>query len=189
VTWFDRFGQHLRIEKARPFIEHGSRVLDIGCGDGTLFREFDDIISAGVGIDPDAPLTSSPRFRFVRGSYPDDLHDDGSSFDAVVGLAVLEHLTSSQQAAMASACFSHLRPRGRLILTVPSAAVDPILHIIQRVGLGDRDTMHLHEHHGFKASDTRPIFERVGFTLLTHRHFELRLNNLFVFTKPAVQPP
>jgi SAM-dependent methyltransferase len=185
VTWVDRYGRRLRLEHARPFIERGARVLDIGCGDGTLFQEFDDLIATGVGIDPDAPPTTGSRFVFVRGVYPDDMHDDGSSFDALVGLAVLEHLTSSQQAAMASACFRDLRPGGRLILTVPSAAVDPILHVIRRVGLGDRKTMHLHEHHGFKVSETPQIFERVGFILITRRHFELRLNNLFVFTKPG----
>jgi cyclopropane fatty-acyl-phospholipid synthase-like methyltransferase len=187
VTWFDRFGQRVRMDKARPFIERGARVLDIGCGDGTLFRYLDDRIATGVGIDPDAPTTSGPRFSFVRGVYPDDLPVQSSPFDAVVGLAVLEHLTPSQQAAMASACFGHLRPHGRVILTVPSPAVDPILHVIQWVGLGDRDTMHLHEHHGFNVSETRHIFEHAGFTLVTRRRFELRLNNLFVFSRPADQ--
>ena len=88
---------------------------------------------------------------------------------------------------MAQGCFAHLRPGGRLILTVPSPAVDPILHVIQRAGLGDRDTMHLHEHHGFKASETPQIFEQAGFTLIAHRRFELFLNNLFVFARPAAR--
>lgn len=160
-------------------------MLDIGCGDGALFKAFDAVISTGVGIDPDARSTSGSRFQFIRGAYPEDMDDAAPPFDVVVGLAVLEHLTPSQQSAMASASFDHLRPSGRLILTVPEPIVDPILRVIQRVGLGDPDGLHLHEHHGFEACETPAIFKRAGFTLTARRRFELFLNNLFVFTKPA----
>ncbi len=158
-------------------------MLDVGCGDGTLLRVLNGVIRSGVGIDPDAPEADDGRVRFVRGFYPDDFADDGEAFDVIVGLAVLEHLTPDQQSAMAAACFRHLRPKGRLVLTVPSRAVDPILHVVQRLGLGDRDTMHLEEHHGFRAGQTRTLFESAGFKMAVRRPFELFLNNLFVFTK------
>ncbi len=185
MTWLDRYGQRVRLEKTRPYIPAGARVLDIGCGDGALFRSLGGAIRGGVGIDPDAPNSDDGKFRFVKGFYPDDYEHHGEPFDIIVGLAVLEHLNSEQQNAMAAACFRHLRPKGRLVLTVPSRAVDPILHVIQRIGLGDRDSMHLEEHHGFHAGDTGPLFERAGFSITGRRHFELYLNNLFVFTKPA----
>ncbi|HEY8755378.1 MAG TPA: class I SAM-dependent methyltransferase [Candidatus Dormibacteraeota bacterium] len=185
MTWLDRYGQRLRLKKTRPYIRPGARVLDIGCGDGALFRSLDAAISSGVGIDPDALDSDDGRFRFVRGYYPNDYEHVGDLFDAIVGLAVLEHLTADQQSAMAAACFRHLKPQGRLVLTVPSRLVDPILHIVQRIGLGDRDTMHLEEHHGFHAGDTGPLFEAAGFTLAARRHFELFLNNVFAFTKGA----
>jgi SAM-dependent methyltransferase len=185
LTWLDRYGQRVRLEKTRPYIPAGARVLDIGCGDGALFRALNGSIRGGVGIDPDAPNSDDGKFRFVKGFYPDDYEHDGEPFDIIVGLAVLEHLNPEQQNAMAAACFRHLRPKGRLVLTVPSRAVDPILHVIQRIGLGDRDSMHLEEHHGFHAGDTGPLFERAGFSITGRRHFELYLNNLFVFTKPA----
>lgn len=185
MTWLDRYGQRVRLEKARPYIPAGARVLDIGCADGALFRLLNGAISGGVGIDPDAPTRDDGAFRFVKGHYPDDYEHDGEPFDVIVGLAVLEHLTPEEQDEMAAACFRHLRPKGRLVMTVPSRFVDPILHAIQRVGLSERDTLHLEEHHGFHAADTTPLFERAGFTLTLQRHFELFLNNLFVFTKPA----
>jgi SAM-dependent methyltransferase len=185
LTWLDRYGQRLRLETTKPYIPAGARVLDIGCGDGALFRSLNGAIRSGIGIDPDASDRDDGRFRFVKGFYPEDYEHTGDLFDVIVGLAVLEHLTPEQQNAMAAACFHHLRPRGRLVLTVPSRAVDPILHVVQRIGLGDRDTMHLEEHHGFRAADTGPLFERAGLILTARQHFELYLNNLFVFTKPA----
>ena len=160
-------------------------MLDIGCGDGALFGLLDGDISSGVGIDPDASSSDDGRLRFVKGFYPDDYEHSGELFDVIVGLAVLEHLTPAQQNAMAAACFDHLKPHGTLVMTVPSRAVDPILHVVQWLGLGDRDTMHLEEHHGFHAADTVRLFETAGFFLKARRHFELFLNNLFVFTKPA----
>ena len=43
--------------------------------------------------------------------------------------------------------------------------------------------MHLEEHHGFRAGQTRTLFESAGFKMAVRRPFELFLNNLFVFTK------
>jgi SAM-dependent methyltransferase len=180
MTWLDRYGQRLRIRRARAYIPAGAKVLDVGCGDGELFRQLEDVIGAGVGIDPLAPAASSSRFRFVRGLFPADFNSE-EEFDVVVGLAVFEHLEPPEQAALADACHRCLRPGGRVILTIPSPVVDPILHVLQRLRLGDAET--LHEHHGFDPAQTAAIFERAGFSLHVRRHFELLLNNLFVFTK------
>jgi hypothetical protein len=143
-------------------------------------------ISGGVGIDPDAPTSDDGAFRFVKGHYPDDYEHDGEPFDVIVGTCCPRTPDAEEQNAIAAACFRHLRPEGRLVMTVPSRFVDPILHVIQSVGLSERDTVHLEEHHGFHAVDTTPLFEKAWFTLTLQRHFELVLNNLFVFTKPAV---
>lgn len=95
---------------------------------------------------------------------------------------MLEHVPSDQQPDLANACFRHLRPNGRVILTVPSRAVDPIVHMMQRLQLAEAQT--LYQHYGFNPARTRPLFEGAGFTQMTHRRFELGLNHLFVFVKP-----
>ena len=50
---FDRFIRDQRINQAVRFIRPGSRVLDIGCHDGALFRAIGPALREGVGIDPD----------------------------------------------------------------------------------------------------------------------------------------
>jgi SAM-dependent methyltransferase len=179
--WLDRFGQRLRIDAVRPHIPAASKVLDIGCGDGSLFRALGTHVRGGMGIDPEAPDRDDDRFRYVRGYFPTRL-DDPEPFDVAVALATLEHVPTADHERFATACFDSLRPGGRIVLTVPSPAVDPILHMLKRLRLGQAPG--LHQHHGFETSQTRPMFEGAGFVLTLHRRFQLGLNNLFVFTRP-----
>jgi hypothetical protein len=96
-------------------------------------------------------------------------------------LAVLEHIPTARQAALADACHELLRDGGRLIITVPSPKVDHILAFLCFLRL--IDGMSLEEHHGFKPGDTARIFAPPRFRLLAHERFQLGLNHLFVFEK------
>ncbi|MDQ6858202.1 MAG: class I SAM-dependent methyltransferase [Chloroflexota bacterium] len=178
----DRVLQRWRIAVAAPWIPRGARVLDVGCADGALFSVLRGKIGGGVGLDPNAPLSAGPDgVRYVRGIFPADAPDE--QFDTVTMLAVIEHLPEASHAAIGEAAARLLREGGRLIATVPDPAVDGIVHVLQRLGVAEG--MQVHEHHGFVAARSRAIFEPAGFRLLTHRHFQLGLNNLFVFERRA----
>ena len=158
----------------------GSRVLDVGCADGALFSVLSDRISGGVGIDPDAaPGTPRDGVRIGPGLFPADAPDE--RFDVITMLAVVEHLPLAAHAATGTAVARLLRPGGRLVITVPEPAVDRIVDRLARLRLADG--MSLHEHHGFSTEETARIFEPHGLRLVTHRRFQLGLNNLFVFER------
>lgn len=163
---------------ARPFIPPHSRVLDIGCGDGSLFRALDDLAS-GVGIDTACNDHQDGTFRYVRGAFPSGLDEEG--FDVAVGLAVLEHIPERELPDFVTACFLCLRPGGRVVLTVPSAVVDSIAGLAQRLHLAEAPG--LDQHHAFDPARTVPLFEAASFGLIKHRRFQFGLNNLFVFAK------
>ena len=177
----DRVLQRWRIAVAASWIPAGAQVLDVGCADGALFTVLRGRIAGGVGIDPDAPASARAGVRMVRGRFPDDAPDQ--RFDAITMLAVVEHLAVSSYAGVGAAAARRLAPGGRLIVTVPEPAVDRIVELLQRLRLAEG--MSLHEHHGFRTAATRAIFEPAGFTLLTHRRFQLGLNNVFVFERRA----
>jgi 2-polyprenyl-3-methyl-5-hydroxy-6-metoxy-1,4-benzoquinol methylase len=178
----DRVGQRWRIAKARPHIAPGSRVLDIGCADGALFRALAGRIREGIGIDPHSAATAEDgHYQVLTGTFPEGAQGL-EPFDAITALAVLEHIPLDRQPEFASACHGLLRPGGRLILTVPSPMVDHIVHIEQRLHLADG--MELHEHFGFKPQETVPLFTSAGLEVVKVRSFQLRLNNLFVFKRP-----
>ena len=179
----DRLLQRWRIGRARPHLPRGGRVLDIGCADGAMFRQCADVIGEGIGIDPDVEVvTHVGRHVLVPGRFPDALTDD-RPFDAITLLAVLEHVPTAQQASLAASCAHYLRPGGRVVITVPAPAVDAVLAVLKTVRL--IDGMSVEQHFGFVPEQTVDIFGGAGLTLEHRARFQLGLNNLFVFRKPA----
>ena len=179
----DRFIQTLRIRKAAANIPSNGRILDIGCGDGALFRHMSGRFIAGIGIDPELEKSVDfGTYRLIRGWFPGDLPaTDG--FDAITMLAALEHVPPDTQREMAKECARLLNPSGRLIITVPSTRVDTVLGVLKRIRL--IDGMSLEQHYGFDPRLTPSLFSTDGFTLVKAESFEMGLNYLFVFKKAA----
>jgi len=183
MTTVDRLLQDWRIRKATPFIRTGDRVLDLGSADGVLFERLGICGPGSMGIDPTLPANLRTRqgFLLVRGFFPQDLPAGSGPFDAIVMLAVLEHFPESGYAALAAGCARLLKPGGRLVISVPSPAVDAILDVLIRVRLVHG--MSVEEHHGYDVTRTPEIFPEPDFALLAHETFQLGLNNLFVFER------
>lgn len=181
MKWLDYRLQRERTRRVLPYVERGARVLDIACADGALFKMLDDRPSAGVGIDLDPVPPSTPKYRYVQGSFPTDM-PPGGPFDVVAALAVVEHIPDQDQAGFAAGCAKQLRGGGRLVVTVPSSRVDDMLRVMKAVRL--LDGMRDEQHHGFDPRMAIAMFERAGLVLECHSTFELGLNHLLVFRKP-----
>lgn len=184
----DRILQRWRIRKAVPYIKPGTRVLDIGCADGELFRQLAKLtidIKEGVGLDPELPQERSEgTSQLIRGAFPDGLKGN-TRFDVIVMLAVFEHFLESEQIEIARHCAKRLENGGYVILTVPSPLVDSILDVLMFFRL--LDGMETEQHHQFDVRKTPELFSRAGLKLVAARKFELGLNNLFVFQKPPAE--
>jgi|SRR5581483_347020 2-polyprenyl-3-methyl-5-hydroxy-6-metoxy-1,4-benzoquinol methylase len=177
----DRVLQRWRIAKIRPFIRPGMRVLDIGSADGVLFQQLSSVVSSGMGIDPTLKAnTEAGGMPLVAGFFPKDM-PKVEPFDAITMLAVLEHFPPAEYGQLTKGCLEFLKPRGLVIITVPSAAVDHVLAVLKFLRL--IDGMSLEEHHGYDVSQTTSIFSGEYFRLVKHRTFQLGLNNLFVFER------
>ena len=179
----DRILQQWRIRRASPWIRDDARVLDVGCFDDALFAALGRRLGSGVGLDP---LLTRPverdRFRLLPGHFPDVQLADGS-FDAITMLAVLEHVPPAELDRWAQACARLLTPGGLVVATVPAPAVDHVLDVLMRLQIVEG--MSVEEHHGFKPEMAPVVFRRAGLVLAHQSRFQLGLNNLFVFAKPA----
>ncbi len=168
--------QDWRARVARRWIPEGARVLDIGCHQGELLRNLGDRIGPSVGMDPLAPGGAVGRHTLLAEPFREPAPFPDGSFDVIVLLATIEHI--QDKTPLIRECLRLLRPPGRVIVTVPSRAVDRIVVLLRSLRLADG--MSLEEHHGFDPRDTPRLFAD-GFTLLHRRRFQAGLNNLYVF--------
>jgi 2-polyprenyl-3-methyl-5-hydroxy-6-metoxy-1,4-benzoquinol methylase len=177
---FDRFLQKYRIWKASPYILPGRSVLDIGCHDGTLFRELGERISHGVGIDPLEPSSwVDDRFLRIVGSFPDDVPELGE-FDVITMLAVLEHFPDDKIETLPCHIARFLKPGGLLVITIPSPRVNDILALLKWMRV--IEGMSLEEHHGLTVDTVLTVFSQY-FELKVRKSFQFGLNNLLVYQK------
>ena len=181
MTSIDNVLQRWRIAQAAKYIAPDSRVLDIGSGDGALFQVLGDRLGSGLGVDPTLKADRDlGRIQLKAGPFPAAVPAGCEPFDVITMLAVLEHFPDDAYAGLSANCAKFLKPKGRVVITVPSASVDHILAVLKWCRL--IDGMSIEEHHGYNTERTETIFYP-RFRLIRHHRFQLRLNNLFVFEK------
>jgi SAM-dependent methyltransferase len=137
-------------------------------------------IAHGVGVD-DQVRDGAGRWQRVNADIRQPLPLETSQFDNVVMLAVLEHLPDPEPVLREA--HRILVPGGSLILTWPSAMVDPILKVLHGLRMVS-DEMESDEHQKrIPVGTLQQMLHRIGFNEFIHYTFELGLNNLLVATK------
>jgi ubiquinone/menaquinone biosynthesis C-methylase UbiE len=178
-TSFDRFVARQRFRAALPHIRPASMVCDVGCGMEAAFLNFAaGRIAVGAGVDDQVQVSANIPWKLVSADIRKGLPFPDRQFDHVVMLAVLEHLQNPQ--VVLAECFRILAPGGSLILTWPSALVDPLLRVLHVAGLVSKE-MESDEHQKrLPLTDLLALLRNIGFAKFYHRRFEMGLNNLLV---------
>ena len=181
-TGLDHFIARMRFRAAYPYIRSGSRVCDLGCGLEAAFLDYaGDKISHGVGVDDQVEDGVRGRWWRVRGNITAPLPLESGQFDHVVMLAVLEHLP--EPGPVLREVHRLLAPHGSLIMTWPSAAVDPILKVLHGFGLVS-DEMESDEHQKrIPVLMLEEMLREIGFREFTNKTFEFGLNHLMVASR------
>lgn len=131
------FKRHL-IEQAAP--APGDRILDLGCGTGTLalLMKRTEPGADLFGLDADPEMLgrarakaeeSGLRIRFEEG-LSDRLHYPDASFDQVVSTLFFHHLTPDVKARTAAEIHRVLRPGGRLHVADWGRPSDPLMGVL-----------------------------------------------------------
>ena len=181
-TSLDHFIARMRFQAAYPHIRKGARVCDLGCGLDAAFLDFAaERIAHGVGVDDQVRDGANGRWKRVRADIRAALPLESGEFDNVIMLAVLEHLPEPEPVLREA--YRILKPGGSLILTWPSAMVDPILKMLHGLRLVS-DEMESQEHQKrIPLGTLQQMLHRIGFNEFIHYTFEFGLNNLMVATR------
>jgi SAM-dependent methyltransferase len=145
----------------RP-LEPGSRILDLGAGDGRLAAALASRGHAVTAVEPVRDVAGAPAVNVVRSSV-EELDLPEGSFDVAILWHVLEHL--SAPAETLGRIRGWLAPGGRLVVAVPNLAS-------WQARLGGRRWFHLdparHVVH-FTPAGLDALFTRAGFAKPTRR--------------------
>lgn len=130
----------------------GRRVLDVGCGTGTMLTYLARFGSAeGVDIDPEAVGYCHDRgLKQVSQSAAGSLPFDDETFELVTALDVIEHIDDDLGALREVRRV--LRPGGRLLMAVPA----------YRFLWGRQDEISLHKRR-YVAPEVRERLQSAGF--------------------------
>jgi 2-polyprenyl-3-methyl-5-hydroxy-6-metoxy-1,4-benzoquinol methylase len=105
-----------------PRREGGGRIVDLGCGSGTLLDTMKMLGWDTYGVEPDSRAAERARSKgheIVSGS-AGQAHFDPGTFDIVYMWHVLEHTHSPRETL--EIVYRYLRPGGRLVMAVPNYA-------------------------------------------------------------------
>jgi len=108
----------------RPF--PGARILDIGCGTGTILGYLpSDVDYVGYDLNPryieDARRRYPGRGRFFC-TRVEEAPEEPGGFDLVLAMAILHHLDDSEADRLVASAHRNLRPGGSLV------TLDPVRH-------------------------------------------------------------
>lgn len=146
----------------------GERILDLGCGDGTLTRKLVEAGAVVVGVDSAPDMVRAARERGIDARRLDarTLPFDGE-FDAVFSNAVLHWIREGMEAALAGVARA-LRPGGRFAGEMGgfgnvAAITTALLAALERRGVDGRTVLPW----TFPGPEGwRRRLERAGFTVL-----------------------
>lgn len=172
-----------RLSKVTGEIGKNDEVLDFGCGhQGYFLKYISANIKSGMGIDYDAPEKNAGNIKFKKFKYVDKLPLENSSFDAVVMLAVLEHIDLDKVKLLFSEFNRVLRQRGKIILTTPTKLSKPLLELLAGFKIINRGEIADHKKY-YSKNDVVKLASKTGFKIVSYKLFQLGFNSVAVLKK------
>lgn len=144
------------------------RVLDLGCGEGSISRALLERGHQVVSLDSHAPREHLPHF--IQADLTEDLPlAPKDRFDAVILADVLEHLV--EPAKLLRRAVSHLAPGGRLLVSLPNVVHWSVRALVlagkfEYTNRGILDQSHLRF---FTKKSAEQLFHQVGLEVTSHR--------------------
>lgn len=178
----ERTLRNLRLKKIVRHIAANSRVIDLGCGyDHYFLRSITPHLQSAVAMDLSVQPSTDPKIRAMAHDLNTTLPLTSDYFDAAVSMANLEHLSNPK--GLLKEAYRILKPGGVLILTTPSIYAKPVLEFLAyRLHIISEPEIRDHKMY-FNRAILRDYLQQAGFKTITHRYFQLYMNNFILATK------
>jgi 2-polyprenyl-3-methyl-5-hydroxy-6-metoxy-1,4-benzoquinol methylase len=145
---------HLKFARVARELEDHRRVLDVGCGPGTMVGYLNGTHDC-VGTDLStrqieyAQATHGPGGARFYAATPAQLPPHEGPFDAVTLVELIEHLDPALVDETIGEALEHLRPGGKLVLTTPNfrSAWPLVETVINRFSEVTYDFQHINKFH------------------------------------------
>jgi SAM-dependent methyltransferase len=170
----------LEEERVKAILPYTSgRLLDIGCGNNLLTKEYDPEGKSGVGVDV---YDYGGGAMIVDNSsalpFPD------SSFDTIVFAANLNHIPYRLDTLKEA--YRLIKNGGKVIITMINPLIGFLIHKVwelRKQGLDYQRGMQEDELYGLWSAQVIELSKAAGFHLLKHTRFDYGFNHLYVFRK------
>jgi 2-polyprenyl-3-methyl-5-hydroxy-6-metoxy-1,4-benzoquinol methylase len=164
---------HLKFARVARELEGYRRVLDVGCGPGTMIGYLGDKHDC-VGTDLSVRQIEYAKQTYGAGgdrfyaTTPEQLPEDEGPFDAVTLVELIEHLDPHVVDETIGQALERLRPGGKLITTTPNfrSAWPLVEAVINRFGEVTYDFQHINKYHVTRLTE---LLDSHG---LVHTHAE-----------------
>jgi 2-polyprenyl-3-methyl-5-hydroxy-6-metoxy-1,4-benzoquinol methylase len=167
-----------RLQAAAPHLQ--GRVLDFGCGSGSLAELVQPDMY--LGLDMDEVSIQAARHERPSHTFAQDFPPSAGKFDTVVALAVIEHV--EDPAAFLGFLSGYLSdsPSARIVITTPHPLMEWVHNLGSQIGLFSR---HANEEHQDLLGYTR--LRKTGAAALlemaSYRRFLFGANQIATYKK------
>lgn len=161
LSWFRREVHRV----TSRWVDPRGRVLDIGCGDGTLLEATGARHVSGIDIDERAiegARRRNPHGSWCVGWFEDSKWDSSTTFDTVVLSGMLEQVYDIATVLEGVRRVSHRRTR--LVITSYSRLAQPLLRLLEVVGIRARNPVE----NWIPPSEIHNLLHQSGFDLVYH---------------------
>jgi 2-polyprenyl-3-methyl-5-hydroxy-6-metoxy-1,4-benzoquinol methylase len=170
------------------------RVLDVGCGEQLYQNQLAPLVRSGAvrytGLDPDELSltrlrTALPQGRFVLGGI-EDFHDEPESYDHILCLRSLNHVTDVDEALARMAGL--LKPGGTLLVVECTAFA--MLRRHEQVAAADQAPRAGHQHfRNVSSEDVLPYARRRALQVVHHHPATLQTTNEWILLLARAPAP
>lgn len=173
-----------RLKKINPYI-YGD-VLDLGCGDGSVYKRYQHKIKTYYGIEVDKQKVKNLQKKYLQAKFyyrdlDTDLFNINQKFDTILLLAVIEHIFNQKHLFIQIK--KYLKTSGQIIITTPTYFGNDIIHNYGSfLGLFDKKA---HDDHIVIYNKNRfnTLCQEFNLRIKLYKKFQFHCNQLVVLKR------